>query len=351
MRKIKPNIYAEAFGILHRKYENEDCRKTLESILTKTPPDKRTCVCAIFEPVIGMMDRCRDLSLNRNNPLYTVCHSDGAELALYSNLFFEYFDPEKDATPLEQIPTAFAKDCGRTFIESALMPDKELSDDKLKEEPLPAILHSELPAEDKLILIELLTDGAHWIREYCLLLEETAKRIAPVLAQYEELYTYLDQLLSAQASHEELFRRIRLKPLEHTAILPVLSTCNSTFVRGKIRDGQVHFILFMGLLHCAIDFSDVSELTKEQLCEGLKCLSDPTKLSILTILREKSTYQTDLARQLGLTTATISHHMNKLLQNNFVKYQFMDKKSYYEYQPEQTEILCEQLKRMLGKQP
>ena len=43
--------------------------------------------------------------------------------------------------------------------------------------------------------------------------------------------------------------------------------------------------------------------------------------------------------------------MNKLLQNNFVKYQFIDKKSYYEYQPEQIEIICEQLKRQLGEQP
>lgn len=348
MRKIKPNIYAEAFGILHRKYEKEDCCKTLESILTKTPPDKRTCVCTIFEPVIEMMERCSDLTLNLKNPLYAHCHSSSAELALYSDLFFEYFDPEKDETPLSQIPAAFSKDGGRRFIESVLIPDEELSEDNLKEEPLPAILHSELSAEDKLILINILTDGKQWIREYCLLLEETAKRISPILAHYGHLYSYLDQLFSTQDSREVLFQRIRLKPLEHTSILPVLSSCNSTFVRGKNKSGQAHFTVFMGLLHCAVDFSVVRELTKEQLCESLKCLADPTKLSILTILKEKSTYQTDLARQLGLTTATISHHMNKLLQNNFVKYQFMDKKSYYEYQPEQIEIICEQLKRQLG---
>lgn len=349
MRKIKPNIYAEAFGILHRKYEKEDCRKTLESVLTKTPPDKKTCVCAIFEPAIEMMDRCHDLTPNPKNLLYARCRSNGAELALYSDLFFEYFDPEKNETPLEQIPTAFSQDCGRTFIESALMPDKELSEEKSKEEPLPAILHSELSAEDKLILINILTDGSNWIREYCLLLDEIAGRIAPILARYEHLYSYLDQLLSTQISEEDLFRRIRLKPLKRASVLPVLSTCNTTFVRGKDRDGQASFLIFMGLLYCVVDFSDVRELTREQLCECLKCLSDPTKLSILTILKKKSTYQTDLARQLGLTTATISHHMNKLLQNNFVKYQFIDKKSYYEYQPEQIEIICEQLKRQLGK--
>lgn len=349
MRKIKHNIYAEAFGILHRKYEKEDCRKTLESVLTKTPPDKKTCVCAIFEPVIEMMDRCHDLMPDPKNPLYARCRSNDAELALCSDLFFEYFDLEKDETPLEQIPAAFARDGGKTFLESALMPDKELSEEKLKEEPLPAILHSELSDADKLLLIHILTDGGGWIREFCLLLEEIAGRIAPILSRYEHLYSYLDQLLATQISEEDFFRRIRLKPLKQASILPVLSTCNTTFVRGKDSGGQAGFMIFMGLLHCAVDFSDVSELTREQLCESLKCLSDPTKLSILTILRKKSTYQTDLARQLGLSTATISHHMNKLLQNNFVKYQFIDKKSYYEYQPEQIEIICEQLKRQLGK--
>lgn len=350
MRKIKPNIYAEAFGILHRIYEKEDCRNTLENLLAKTPPDKKECVCEIFEPVIEMMERCHDLTPNPKNPLYARCRSNDAELALYSDLFFEYFDPEKNETPLEQIPAAFARDGGKTFLESALMPDKELSEEHLREEPLPAILHSELSDEDKLVLIHILTDGSGWIREYCLLLEEIAGRIAPILTHYEHLYSCLDHLLSTQSSEEDFFRHIRLKPLERASVLPVLSTCNTTFVRGKDRDGQASFLIFMGLLHCAVDFSVVSELTKEQLCEGLKCLSDPTKLSILTILREKSTYQTALARKLGLTTATISHHMNKLLQNNFVKYQFIDKKSYYEYQPEQIKIICGQLIRQLGNQ-
>ncbi len=58
MRKIKPNIYAEAFGILHRIYEKEDCRNTLENLLAKTPLDKKEYVCEIFEPVIEMMERC-----------------------------------------------------------------------------------------------------------------------------------------------------------------------------------------------------------------------------------------------------------------------------------------------------
>ena len=64
--------------------------------------------------------------------------------------------------------------------------------------------------------------------------------------------------------------------------------------------------------------------------------------------KESPTYQTDLARRLGLTTATISHHMNQLVHNGFVKHRLEEKKVYYEYQPDMVEITCAQLEKLLG---
>ena len=53
-----------------------------------------------------------------------------------------------------------------------------------------------------------------------------------------------------------------------------------------------------------------------EISEHLKMLSDPTKLAILAILKKEPTYQSDLAKRLSLTTATISHHMNQLYLNS-----------------------------------
>lgn len=342
MKKSNPNLYIESFGILLRKYEQEDCRKTLAKFLTKVPSEKSTLVSSLFQPVIEMMDVCQDLALNPENPLYASYSSSEDSCVLFCDLFFEYYDPEKEQRPLDVIPGAFSENQGRDFIQSVLAPNEELN-----EAPIPAILHSTWKEEEKLRLLNILVDGDIWIQDFCLLLEEIAKRINPILECHQALYQHLDQLLAQEHAQEEIFRRLQLKPLENSRVLPVISTCNMGFMRAKIKDSKTQFLICIGVLLCAIDFSVLGDLSKEQLCERLKCLSDPTKLSILTILKNQSTYQSDLAKQLGLTTATISHHMNKLFQNGFVKYQFIDKKIYYEYQSEQIPLICEELKKLL----
>ena len=50
MRVLQPNRYMEAFGIIQRKYEKEDCRKTLESILTKR--QEKEVITKLFYAVI-----------------------------------------------------------------------------------------------------------------------------------------------------------------------------------------------------------------------------------------------------------------------------------------------------------
>nr|WP_242704347.1 winged helix-turn-helix domain-containing protein [Enterococcus sp. 665A] len=56
--------------------------------------------------------------------------------------------------------------------------------------------------------------------------------------------------------------------------------------------------------------SNNTPLSKEDLLIGLKAISDKNKLEILSFLKEKSSYNLELAKQLNLTPATISHHMN-----------------------------------------
>ena len=153
--------------------------------------------------------------------------------------------------------------------------------------------------------------------------------------------------MKKEDAQEIILRRMRLNPLEEVAVQPVISTCNMGYIRGKEKEKGIEVIIHIGTLHCAMDFSEPGEFTREQLQEHLKCLSDPTKLSILMILKEKPTYQTDLARQLGLTTATISHHMNQLLVNGFVKHRLEEKKVYYEYQRDMVEYTCMQVEKLL----
>lgn len=343
MRLLQPNRYMEAFGILHRKYEKEDCRKTLESILSKR--QEKEMITKLFYPVIEMMDACEDISLNPENPLYFRCSSleetDERE-NIFEEIFFTYYRGEDNEKPSKVIGKAFRQDGGKEFIENIIC-----SGEKLTESSVLEVLHSGWKAEDQLTLLRILEEGEPWIQEFCLLLEQIADRIDPILEKYKEQYTYLDELAKKEDAQEIILRRMRLNPLEEVAVQPVISTCNMGYIRGKEKENGIEIIIHIGTLHCAMDFSEPGEFTREQLQEHLKCLADPTKLSILMILKEKPTYQTDLARQLGLTTATISHHMNQLLVNGFVKHRLEEKKVYYEYQKDMVQYTCMQVEKLL----
>lgn len=344
MRQLEPNLYMEAFGILYRKYENEDCRKTLDSICSHR--QEKELIAEIFQPVIEMMEVCEDISLNSENPLYARCSAletleDGSNLV--GELFFAYYRTEKPEKPFQVIPKKFAEDHGQRFVEGILN-----IEDGLREDPVLAVLHSEWKDQDKVLVLKLLVDGEQWIQEFCSLLERIAERIRPVVEKYKYQYGYLDRLMTEEDSEKKIFQRMRINPLKNAAVLQVLSLCNMGFMREAEKREESFLIIHMGTLHCAIDFSEPEEFSRDQLLEHLKCLSDATKVSILTILKESPTYQTDLARRLGLTTATISHHMNQLVHNGFVKHRLEEKKVYYEYQPDMVEITCAQLEKLLG---
>jgi len=52
--------------------------------------------------------------------------------------------------------------------------------------------------------------------------------------------------------------------------------------------------------------------------DQLKVLSDPSRLRILTLLMERDMSISGIAKVLGLTPATVHHHVNQLLQANLI---------------------------------
>lgn len=61
----------------------------------------------------------------------------------------------------------------------------------------------------------------------------------------------------------------------------------------------------------------------------LKLLSDKSKFEILSYIRNKEAYGSELAKHLNLTTATVSHHMNALLAARLVSIKRVDNRAYY----------------------
>ncbi len=79
----------------------------------------------------------------------------------------------------------------------------------------------------------------------------------------------------------------------------------------------------------------------------LKLLADKSKFEILSYIRDKEAYGSELAQRLGLTTATISHHMSALLNANLAEMKRMDKRIYYTSNQKALEEALEYIKAQL----
>ena len=62
----------------------------------------------------------------------------------------------------------------------------------------------------------------------------------------------------------------------------------------------------------------------------LKILGDRSKFQILCVLRQGGKYNSELAEELGLTPATMSHHMSILLANQLVTVEKREAKLRYQ---------------------
>ena len=63
--------------------------------------------------------------------------------------------------------------------------------------------------------------------------------------------------------------------------------------------------------------------------EQLKALGDSTRFNIIKLLKDRPYYLKELADALGLTSPTVSHHMDELLQAGLVKITNKGRRIYY----------------------
>lgn len=75
--------------------------------------------------------------------------------------------------------------------------------------------------------------------------------------------------------------------------------------------------IFLGLA-LTPEYKSKIPMTVSRATEVAKMISDPTKNSILSLLKEKTMYGKELASALKLTGATVSYHIQELLQNSCV---------------------------------
>lgn len=91
-----------------------------------------------------------------------------------------------------------------------------------------------------------------------------------------------------------------------------------------------------------------TQISKEELLKVGKVLADKSKLEILELVSNNPAFGKEIASELKLSTATISYHVNQLVELGFLKLELISGKIYYKLDKERVSICCDQIKEYFG---
>lgn len=131
------------------------------------------------------------------------------------------------------------------------------------------------------------------------------------------------------------------RPLhEHTVLTPILVYPAAELV--NLNHGRSSS--FVGLYTAEVyQLLENTKTTKKNLLMVLRALSDSSKFEILISLMKSPKYNLELAEELNLAAATVSHHMNVLLTHQLVNVDKKDGRVYYTLSKETLKKITEEL--------
>lgn len=120
-------------------------------------------------------------------------------------------------------------------------------------------------------------------------------------------------------------------------LAPSIVNCNTFAISAKMEEDGAYQspdvciagILFDDDFHIWTSRTESENTYSVYAAQVLKLLSDKSKFEILSYIRDRESYGSELARHLNLTTPTVSHHMNALIAAELVTIKRRDTRVYY----------------------
>lgn len=111
--------------------------------------------------------------------------------------------------------------------------------------------------------------------------------------------------------------------------------------------GEICIRAYVGVLKKLIKELHDGPESPTSIPSMLKALSDPNRIDILCFLQDHTEYGRELSARFGLSTTTISQHINKLVSSGLVKRRMEAKRTYYSMDRENVERFIDRLKKLL----
>lgn len=218
----------------------------------------------------------------------------------------------------------------------------------------------ELKAESKMRIQEVYLNREAYIEPICRLYQEvvdllrTAEREIKILC--EGWAAYWGKLVEEDSFFETLKGLLELdaSTLKNgICIRPSVILNAAVYINayGGLLPSRSHYRA-MCILGAAFseNFNWNSEAKENYFWDSMqpvfKALGDKSKADILLFIKDKPAYGSEIAKHFSLTTATVSHHMNKLLQLRIIHAELQDSRVYYQVRKDELAKMFEQCKKI-----
>lgn len=190
---------------------------------------------------------------------------------------------------------------------------------------------------DKFKLLRLYSERREVMEQLWNFQEPCAEIGRECLEAVQERFDACMEELKKPETVENLLEKVGIQGGENFSgqITPVILPYGRCLI--EIRTLQENQGLFNMKLHIGIELFHLYHSREESYCNDerllsrLKALSDPTRLKILHQLAERPCYLQEMAKALGLTSATVLHHVGILMSGELIELQVTTekKKVYY----------------------
>lgn len=356
MRKI--NLMEEAYTLLYQWINNDNYDKLREKYRELYRSDlesfnnKFNLVTEMYKYVINNIktDRERiEYYFKERNPQYCT-------LAALSLLMDN--DIPQYKTPLYEEKTSTMSLADRVFLYAAIIngeeavntPKEELSD----EAGLISFMEaSELDADTKWEIVKIFNRQEFYYNEAAGILNEVidllnAKYEKELRELSEGFYNYWESAQDNMDILETLRGRLKItwtgSEAGHMLIPSVFSPFGITIAMNDFERNKKDLIRLGIMLDKRFELIFDKRMSKEDIVELGKVLSDKSKVDILELVSKKPYYGKELANALGLSTATISYHVNALLKEGCLQAEVISNKVYYSIDNEKMSAYLDGIK-------
>ncbi len=263
--------------------------------------------------------------------LISLYHKELSQLFDYKSLTEEYIapqptNPQVSASPQTTQPTTSptsqptSQPTTSPAPQLTTQPTKDTIDFTNLSDVVTAIMNLETESDRKVRLIELYQREEEIFRVF-------AEQLIPLAQEIEKLTTPLQAEIAERFKPETLLPHLetnlsryltyKIPAEDHVTISPMLIQAGTLSFQT---DDENNIKIQIGLYALErMDNSQAIEKSLEHISQAGKMFADPTRLKVIMLLRQRPMYLKELALQLDLSSATMSHHMQQLLDSGLVR--------------------------------